>query len=619
MAFGQTDIDNAVKYTLNLTRTSVHSGEVTTIIADLQIMENFYVYSSHPEQSLSPSIIEWQDSSFFSAIGIMQESQPKTKYDPMFEMDIGYHIDKVQFLQDLKISDNIKPGVYTMEGTFVYQACDPRQCIPHWDDFSIQLEVESGSANPDYIFDVVTDYDNADTKILGSSNTGGQLDSIIEKGLLSFMLFAMGMGFLALLTPCVFPMIPITVSFFTKAGEKENSSPLFSATVYTLGIITIFTGLGLILALTLGAAGANQIASNPWINLVIAALFIYFAFSLFGHYEIQLPSSLRQFSVQQEDREGVMGILFMALTFTLTSFTCTVQFVGLLLVAASQGEYFWPILGMITFSTAFASPFFLLALFPQYLAKLPKSGGWLNSVKVTMGFLELGAAMKFISNADLVWQWGIFTKPVVLAVWVIISIMMGIYLLGKIKFPHDSNLDFISAPRMVLSLVFISFGLYLAGGLFGRPIHGLIDSYLPPVISAQNNDDSSNLEHLAWINNLEDGLNKAKKEDKPIFIDFTGYTCTNCRWMETNIFVTPEVQSLFDNYVLVQLFTDGGPNYRENQKMEIDRFGTAALPFYVILSPENKELARFHGMDPNLGKFIGFLENSLSDYKMKGI
>ena len=404
ITFGQSDIDNAVKYNLKLVPTSVHSGEVTTLTADLQIMKDFYVYSSHPDKSLSPSNIEWQDSSFFSAIGILKEPKPKIKYDPMFEMDIGYHTDKVQFSQDLQIAENIKPGSYDLNGTLVYQACDPRQCIPHWDDFTLQLKVESGPARPDYILPVQTDFDNAGIKSSESLNTEDHLDAIIEKGLLSFMLFAMGMGFLALLTPCVFPMIPITVSFFTKAGEKENTSPLFSATVYTLGIIIIFTGLGLILALTLGAAGANQIASNPWINLFIASLFIYFAFSLFGQYEIQLPSSLRQFSVQQEDRVGIMGILFMALTFTLTSFTCTVQFVGLLLVAASQGEFFWPALGMITFSTAFASPFFLLALFPQYLAKLPKSGGWLNSVKVTMGFLELGAAMKFLSNSDLVWQ-----------------------------------------------------------------------------------------------------------------------------------------------------------------------------------------------------------------------
>ena len=206
------------------------------------------------------------------------------------------------------------------------------------------------------------------------------------------------MGFLALLTPCVFPMIPITVSFFLKQGETGEMQPVKSAGLYALGIIVIYSALGLILALTLGASGANQIASNPWVNLLLAALFVYFALSLFGMYEIQLPSKLRQFSVQQETRGGTIGILFMSLTFTLTSFTCTVQFVGLLLVAASQGHYLWPLIGMVTYSTAFALPFFLLALFPQKLAQLPKSGGWLNSVKVVMGFLEIAAAFKFISN-----------------------------------------------------------------------------------------------------------------------------------------------------------------------------------------------------------------------------
>ena len=620
MVFSQSDIDNAIKYTLKLNRTTFYLGEVTTLIVDIKLMKNYYVYSSHPEKSLSPSYIEWEDSTYFSILGILAEPVPKIKYDPNLKMDIGYHVNQLEFKQDLKIANIIKPGIHNLQGTFVYQVCNPIMCIPHWDDFTLQVKIEDGIPRSEFTGVVQTEFDKLEENGSISSNGEDQLDEVIEKGLFSFMLFALGMGFLALLTPCVFPMIPITVSYFTKAGEKENSSPVFSATIYTLGIIVIFTGLGLILALTLGAAGANQIASNPWVNLFIAALFIYFAFSLFGHYEIQIPSALRQFSLKQEDRGGVLGVLFMALTFTLTSFTCTVQFVGLLLVAASQGEFFWPILGMIMFSTAFASPFFLLALFPQYLAKLPQSGGWLNSVKVTMGFLELGAAMKFLSNTDLVWQWGIFTKQVVLAVWVIISIMMGLYLIGKIKLPHDSKLDFISVPRLVLSIIFMSFGLYLSAGLFGRPIHGLIDSYLPPVIGKTENDDMQLItEDLKWINNFKEGLVQSRKENKPLFIDFTGYTCTNCRWMETNVFVNSNVKELFNEFVLVQLFTDGGPNYRDNQKMEIDRFGTAALPFYVVLSPENIELDRFHGMDSNVSKFIGFLENSLSKYNMEGM
>ena len=611
---GQNDFENAVKYSLNLDRDEVHSGEVVTLSAKLKIAKDFYVYSTHPEKSLSPSYIEWEDSSFFSNVGILQEPSSKIKYDPMFKMDIGYHTSQVQFRQDLKINENVKPGPYTLNGTFVYQACDPTKCIPHWDDFTVKLTVMKGEADTKYIISVQSEFENIAGKTDIKSSTNDELDSIIQEGLFSFILFALSMGFLALLTPCVFPMIPITVSFFTKAGEKEDSSPLFSALVYTIGIIVIFTSLGLILALTLGAAGANQMASNPWVNIFIAALFIYFAFSLFGHYEIQMPSVFRQFSSKQEHRGGVIGILFMALTFTLTSFTCTVQFVGLLLVAASQGAFFWPVLGMVVFSTAFAFPFFFLALFPQYLAKLPKSGGWLNSVKVTMGFLELGAAMKFISNADLVWQWGIFTKQVVLAVWVIISFMMGLYLIGKIKLPHDSDISFVSVPRLVLSIVFMSFGLYLTGGLFGQPLHGLIDSYLPPVLDAsrQNIVLESGEKHMVWLDNLPEALEVAKVEKKPVFIDFTGYTCTNCRWMETNVFEEVKVQKLFNEFVMLRLYTDGGENYRENQKMEISRFGTAALPFYVVLSPDDEEISRFPGMDPDANKFIDFLEKSLN-------
>ena len=612
--YGQNDFENAVKYTLSLDRDDIRSGEVVTLSAKLIIAKNFYVYSTHPEKSLSPSYIEWEDSSFFSNVGILQEPSSKTRYDSNFKMDVGYHTSQVQFRQDLKINGEIKPGLYTLNGTFVYQACDPKICIPHWDDFVIKLRIVEGKADIKHITSVQSEFESIERKTDIISSTNDELDSIIQEGLFSFILFALSMGFLALLTPCVFPMIPITVSFFTKAGEKENSTPLFSALVYTFGIIVIFTSLGLILALTLGASGANQMASNPWVNLLIAGLFIYFSFSLFGHYEIQVPSVFRQFSSEQENRGGVIGILFMALTFTLTSFTCTVQFVGLLLVAASQGTFFWPILGMIVFSSAFASPFFFLALFPQYLAKLPKSGGWLNSVKVTMGFLELGAAMKFISNSDLVWQWGIFTQQVVLSVWIIISFMMGLYFIGKIKLPHDSDISFIGVPRLVLSIVSMSFGLYLSGGLIGQPLHGLINSYLPPIVtdSRQNIVLGPGEEHINWLDNLPEALDVAKIEGKPVFIDFTGYTCTNCRWMETNVFEEPEVKKLFNEFIMLRLYTDGGKRGRENQKMEISRFGTAALPFYVVLTPNDEEISRFPGMDTDVNKFIDFLEKSLN-------
>ena len=422
------------------------------------------------------------------------------------------------------------------------------------------------------------------------------------------------MGFLALLTPCVFPMIPITVSYFTHQGELENQDPVKQASVYGVGIIATFTLLGLILAITLGASGANQLAANPWVNLFIGALFTYFALSLFGMYEIQLPASLRQLFQNQEGRGGYIGTLFMAVTFTLTSFTCTVQFVGLLLVAAAQGQWFWPMLGMMIFSAAFALPFFFLALFPQYLARMPKSGGWLNSVKVVMGFLEMAAAFKFFSNTDLVWNWQIFTHISVLAIWAILMFFTGFYLLGKIQLPHDSKIEIVSVPRMMLSIFFLAFALYLSTGLFGRPIHGLIYSYLPPKLTEEVGmiSEMNGGEELQWYTELDDAFVEANMIGKNIFVDFTGYTCTNCRWMESNIFTKDEVKDRFKDFVLVRLYTDGGNNYREKQQYEIDRFGTAALPYYVILSPEDDVLGKFPGMTRNQDEFLKFLDKGLT-------
>jgi thiol:disulfide interchange protein DsbD len=444
------------------------------------------------------------------------------------------------------------------------------------------------------------------------------LDQAIQAGFWSFFILSLSMGFLALLTPCVFPMIPITVAFFTKQGEDEDGiSPIKQATVYAIGIIFTFSVLGILLAIILGASGANQLASNPWMNIFIGVLFTYFALSLFGMYEIQIPTFLQNFTLQKEQStSGYMAILFMALTFTLTSFTCTVQFVGLLLVAASQGQWFWPVLGMMIFSTAFATPFFFLALFPQYLARMPKSGGWLNSVKVIMGFLELAAAFKFFSNTDLVWGWGFLTYNTVLALWTIIFSFAGLYLLGIIQLPHDSKIETVSVPRMLFSMVFLTFSLYLGTGLFGQKIHGLIDSYLPPklhssMVESSNSNSSQDPDSYHWFYELEDGFSAAISNGKPIFVDFTGYTCTNCRWMETNIFTLSEVKSRFNEFNLVSLYTDGGNNYREKQQYEIDRFGTAALPYYVILSPEDEILATFPGLTRDKNKFLNFLDKGL--------
>ena len=589
---------------------SVRAGEVVNIIVKAEMDAEWKIYAlrDQGEGPIATRVVVTGE--IIEASGLVWEDEPVKKYDDGFLTTTRTHQGGAIFKAPILVKSDLSPGKYNLSVNVLFQVCNASLCYPPKEEvLTITVTVEGGTARDDrtdmvLVTDVFDDFGNIN------------LDAAIDEGFFSFVILAFSMGLLALLTPCVFPMIPITVSFFTHQGETGKGKPITNAIIYTLGIIATFSIIGFILALTLGASGANQLAANPWVNIFIAALFIYFALSLFGMYEIQLPSVLRQYSLKQEGRGGVMGTLFMAVTFTLTSFTCTVQFVGLLLVAASQGQWFWPMIGMVVFSAAFALPFFFLALFPQYLAKMPKSGAWLNSVKVVMGFLELAAAFKFISNTDLVWGWGFFSHNTVLAVWAVLMLLTGIYLLGKIQLPHDSPIASISVPRLMLSTAFLTFGLYLTSGLFGQKIHGLIYSYLPPIVESEagavRTNGASIAEEFNWYRNLDEGLAKARATGKSVFIDFTGYTCTNCRWMEANTFTKTEVKHRFGEMILVQLYTDGGPNHRENQQYEIDRFGTAALPFYVILSPDDEIITTFPGMTRSLDDFLDFLDKGLA-------
>ena len=585
-----------VKVEMRLSEDRVTTGDQLILITTVTLEEGWHIYAVNEKiEGPIATFIDVDGSGIIKSVGKTREPTPIKKYDSGFQKDTYFHKGTVVFETPIELDPLIIPGSNTLNASILYQACNASLCLPP----------KSETAN---------------------------LDFEISTGFGSFFLLSISMGLLALLTPCVFPMIPITISYFTKQGEIEGRNPVKQASVYSAGIIATYTVLGLLLAVTLGASGANQLAASPWVNLFIGGLFIYFALSLFGMYEIELPSALRQFTLKQEGRGGYVGTLFMALTFTLTSFTCTVQFVGLLLVRAVQGDWFWPALGMLIFSAAFALPFFFLALFPQYMARMPKSGGWLNSVKVVMGFLELAAAFKFLSNTDLVWQWNIFTRPVVLTVWVVIVFLTGLYILGKIRLPHDTPLETIGVPRLILSIILLTFSIYMARGIIGQPIHGLIDSYLPPKIQGGMvaaptfgargggtvlNESISELDvssaHNGWIRDYDEGVKVAEELGKPIFLNFTGITCTNCRWMETNMFTEPEVVELFDNFVLIELFTDMGPRSKEWQKMEEQRFGTVALPYYVILSSDGQEeIASFAGMTPNLQQFVRFLNRGLN-------
>ncbi|MBD31209.1 MAG: hypothetical protein CMG44_03325 [Candidatus Marinimicrobia bacterium] len=585
---------------------SVRAGEVATIIVSAEMDDEWRIYALRNQGKGPVASKVTLSGKVVDEIGMVLEEEPVVKYDDAFETTTRTHHGGTSFEAPFLIKNEMPVGKHDVKVAVLYQVCNATLCYPpNEENLVAAVNILEGSAREGY--NKIIPYKDAVFDEEGNIS----LDAAILEGFFPFILLALSMGFLSLLTPCVFPMIPITVAFFIKRGESKNGTPLSNALTYTFGIIATFSILGFILALTLGASGANQLAANPWVNLFIAGLFIYFALSLFGMYEIDLPESIKQFSLRQEGREGVIGTIFMAVTFTLTSFTCTVQFVGLLLVAASQGQWFWPMVGMVVFSTAFASPFFLLALFPQYLANIPKSGGWLNSTKVVMGFLEMAAAFKFISNTDLVWGWGFFTHNLVLAIWAILMILCGIYLLGKIRFPHDSVLKVLKPPRLMISVLFLTFGLYLGSGLFGHRLNGLIYSYLPPQLSSNSDYGSPYKEGLTWYKDLEEAFIVSKTTGQPLFVDFTGYTCTNCRWMEVNVFIEPEVKERFKKMTLVQLYTDAGPKHKENQLYEIDRFGTAALPFYVILTPEDEIISTFPGMTRKLDDFIDFLDSGL--------
>jgi thiol:disulfide interchange protein DsbD len=451
-----------------------------------------------------------------------------------------------------------------------------------------------------------------------------------SRGLFGFVWFAVIQGLLALLTPCVFPMIPITVSFFTKRDQKSSAAAVGQAGFFSLGIIFTYTAIGLALAAAAGPTGLTKLASSPWMNLFLTALFVVFALNLFGMFEIRVPTGLVS-KLDAKAQKGQMGTMLatilMGVTFTLTSFTCTTAFVGTVLIYATRGEWFWAVLGMVAFATAFALPFFLFALFPRWLSSLPKSGGWLNSVKVVMGFLEIAAAFKFLSNVDLVWGWNTVSRNLVVAAWIAIALVAAIYLLGKIQLPHDSPVERLGVPRMLFATLFFGVAFYLLTGLFGAPL-GEFDALLPPqetngrAFALWRSGGADKIAENVWIESYETALQKARAENKPVFLNFTGVTCTNCRWMEKNMFPDPQVKKEMDRFVLAELYTDRDTAEHKaadekNAELQTTKYNSAALPLYVIISPDEKALATFPSLTRDKQEFIGFLQRGASRFEQQ--
>jgi len=561
----------------------------------------------------------------FSSAGPAAGPLPHVAFDPNFNFDTEYYEGKATFKVPVRLSAT--SGVAPLRVLVLYQTCNQRLCLP-------PTEVELTAAMPgttgnDGLRQVTTGPRNELTQPSSSVGSGSASPVVTSRDPSSPVVTDMAstrastfgayvglaalMGALSLLTPCVFPMVPITVSFFTnrtmrRAGAGPRGS-VIDAFVYGLGIVLTFTAVGFTLAVAFGAAGLNRFAADPWLNLGVTALFIAFALSLFGVWEIALPSRFVNAAARSDAGRGRWaGTLLMGLAFTITSFTCTAPFLGTLLVVASQGDWQWPLAGMLAFSTVFAAPFVALALAPRWIASLPRSGPWLVAVKAVMGLLEVAAAMKFLSNADLVWGWRIFSREVVLVTWILIAVVLVVYLAGLIRLGGAPRLGRPRGARMIATAAAVLLGVWLATGLAGRRL-GELEAFLPPADLAAATPNGE----LPWILNDYDGaLAEASKQARPLLVDFTGYTCTNCRWMEANMFPAPEVTRELARYVRVRLYTDGrDETNRRFQKMEQDMFGTVALPYYAVIGPDGVPKVAFGGLTRDSAEFMAFLRRGL--------
>jgi len=426
-----------------------------------------------------------------------------------------------------------------------------------------------------------------------------------DQGIFRFLLVAVGFGLAAVFTPCVFPMIPITMSFFLNRPGGGRGA-VAQASVFCLGIIILFSLLGLAATAALGPFGVVLLGSNPWVNSFIAIVFLVFSVSLLGAFEITLPSGLLTRLDRASGRGGFAGTLLMGLTFSLTSFACVGPFVGTLLAASVAGGGWQPLAGMAAFATGLAAPFFLLAIFPSYLQKLPRGGGWLARVKVVLGFLILAAMFKYLSNVDQVMQWNLLTRERFLAAWVVLFSLAGLYLLGFLRMEGVKPGDQLGVGRLLAGALLLVFALSLIPGMFGARL-GELDAYVPSARGAASSEPSG-----GWMKNqLREALERARAENKPVLVAFTGYACTNCHWMKANLFPRPEIAAALKDFILVELYTDGAdPASEQNQKLQETRVSTIAIPFYAVLDADEKVLGTFAGLTRNPVEFLAFLDSA---------
>lgn len=602
-AVAQTPDQVVVRWTAHVdAAAAVTAGGSMEVVLEGRIDRGWHLYALTQEGAgPRPLSISLPPESPFQRDGSVIAPLPFTDWDPNFGIETQYHVEAATFYVPVIVPADVS-GRVPLDLDVTHQTCTDRYCLPPITErVTLSLLVPGTGADAEFVAPEVTVTEEPAVRVEDMAA------ATIADTLLAYLGLAALMGALSLLTPCVFPMVPITVSYFTSRAGPRRKRAVSHALVYGGGIVLTFSAVGVALAVVFGAAGLNQLAASPWLNLGIAALFVAFALNLFGLFELRLPARfLNSAATLDAGNSRYAATLLMGLAFTLTSFTCTAPFLGTLMVVAAQGDWQWPLAGMLVFSSVFALPFVVLAWAPQAVAALPRSGPWLLSIKASMGLLELAAALKFLSNVDLVWGWGIFTRDVVIALWVVIGGVMVAYLAGLLRLGHAPRLSRPGVFRAAGVAAALAMTMWMGTGLTGHRL-GELEAFLPPAESGGHNGE------LAWIvNDYEGALAQAAAADQPVLVDFTGYTCTNCRWMEANMFTRREVSRELSRYVRVRLYTDGrGEPYRRYQNLQRDVFGTVALPYYAILSPAGTPTFAFGGLTRDTQHFVAFLQRGL--------
>ncbi|MCT4629394.1 thioredoxin family protein [Winogradskyella sp.] len=635
LSFGENE-DNSTSGILEPVKwkTSVEKVSDTEyiLVSTANIDDNWKLYSQTvPEGGPIATSFDYTVKDGVKLIGETIEAEGKEVMDKVFELKIKFFKKSTVFKQKIEVTDkNIK----NIKAEVGFMACDDKQCLaPSFLDLDYDL-----------------------TKAVKGSDIKTKKDKGATKGLWSIFLVAFLSGFVALLTPCVFPMIPMTVSFFIKQS-KSKTKGIRNAVIYGLSIIVIYVLLGTIITAIFGADALNALATNVWFNLIFFLLLVVFAISFLGAFEIVLPNSWANKADRQADRGGLVGIFFMALALAIVSFSCTGPIVGTILVEAASKGGVAPVIGMLGFSTAIALPFALFAAFPGWLNSLPKSGGWLNTVKVVLGFLELALAFKFLSQADLVLQLHWLEREVFLAIWIAIFGALSLYLFGKIQLPHDSPLKHISVGRLLLGLLTLSFTVYMIPGLWGAPLN-IISAFPPPIdysespygvgnskggsagsVHAEDLPDGAHLlapHDILAFNDYEKGLAYAKEVGKPVMLDFTGWACVNCRKMEQNVWVKPKILSKLKNdVVLISLYVDEQIKFPEGQapdsklkpgkklrnvgqkwsEMQTIRYKTNTQPYYVLMDHNEENIIDPVGYTPDVEEYNNWLKTGIDNFK----